>query len=132
MHHHLGFSNPDLSAHQRILSMMNNIPNRDNKAVTEKLWQGFEDPEKMKELASDLRQRKHSNRRIQLIGSARKSGIMGVTKRALEEDQDNQRAGTDKQRTQENEMAARHQRSRTAGHPRRRRIKMIAGQSLSI
>src|SRR5512137_216306 len=41
-------------------AVMNNIPNREKEAVAEKLRQGFEDPEKMKELAADLRQEKHS------------------------------------------------------------------------
>jgi transposase-like protein len=41
-------------------AVMNNIPNREKEAVAEKLRQGFEDPEKMKELAEDLRQEKHS------------------------------------------------------------------------
>ncbi len=41
-------------------AVMNNIPNREKEAVAEKLRQGFEDPEKMKELAIDLRQEKHS------------------------------------------------------------------------
>jgi len=31
-------------------------PNRDKKTVAEKLRRGFENPEKMKELAADLRQ----------------------------------------------------------------------------
>ena len=41
-------------------AVMNNIPNRDKETVAEKLRQGFENPEKMKELAEDLRQEKHS------------------------------------------------------------------------
>ena len=41
-------------------AVMNNIPNRDKEAVAEKLRQGFEDPEKMKELAEYLRQKKYS------------------------------------------------------------------------
>jgi len=41
-------------------AVMNNIPNRDKEAVAEKLRQGFEDPEKMKEFAADLRLKKHS------------------------------------------------------------------------
>ena len=41
-------------------AVMNNIPNRDKEAVAKKLRQGFEDAEKMKELAEDLRQEKHS------------------------------------------------------------------------
>lgn len=39
---------------------MNNIPNRDKEAVAEKIRQGFEDPEKMNELAADIRQKKYS------------------------------------------------------------------------
>ena len=41
-------------------AVMNNIPNRDKEAVAEKLRQGFKDPEKMKELAAYLRQKKYS------------------------------------------------------------------------
>jgi len=41
-------------------AVMNNIPNREKEEVAEKLRQGFEDPEMMKELAADLRQKTHS------------------------------------------------------------------------
>ena len=41
-------------------AVMNNIPNKEKEAVADRLRQGLEDPEKMKELAVDLRQKKHS------------------------------------------------------------------------
>ena len=88
-------------------AVMNNIPNKDKEEVAEKLRQGFEDPEKMKELAAYLRQKKYSKSADTIDRFSQDIWNHSFPKRALEEDQDNQRTGTDKQRTHEKKQSRR-------------------------